>query len=190
MPTEIYALTNCADPHTRTHHWRGSPYLELATAGYPHMVTAQADHGHTPDPAIKAGEYNNVHGRPEGPEWEHLPRGEIELDCSCPPIKLRPYHWLLDPYGDPKFDADGKVLCGRRPSKTLQMAGFRDTVADLLRPEDRPTASGHGLDGALRRQGRTYVRGLAPIGCTTLREDPDFADCLHADVDLDEAARR
>jgi hypothetical protein len=190
---------------TRTRHWRGTGYLELATDGYPHTITAQADHGHTLDPdirlsearhtarcsiplsagpAIKAGDYNSVHGRPHG--LEGLPEEDIEPDWRRLPIELRPYHWLLDPYGDPVLDADGHMVCDRRPSKVLQLAGFRDAVADLLPPEDRPTTGGHGPDDAPRRLDRIYVRGLTPIGCATLHQ-PELSDhgFVHADVDLD-----
>lgn len=192
---------------TRTRNWRGTGMLEMTTDGYPHTITAQADHGHTLDPdtrlsearhtarcsisltagpAIKAGDYNSVHGRPKGPGWEHLPEDDIEPDWSRLPAGLLPYHWLLDGHGDPVLDADGKMLCDRRPSKVLQMAGFRDTVADLLAPEDRSATGGHGPDDAPRRLDRIYVRGLTPVDCATLY-DPDLSDhsFVHTDIDLD-----
>jgi hypothetical protein len=193
---------------TRTRNWRGTGMLEMTTDGYPHTITAMADHGHTLDPdtrlaeathtarcsitlkagpAIKAGDYNSVLGRPTG--WEHLPEEDIEPDWRGLPTELLPHHVLLDAEGNPVVDADGRLLCDRRPSKVLAIAGFRDAVAELHGPETRPATGGRGPNDVKRRLDRINLRYLTPVDCATLN-GPEFANLsdhslVFTDVDLD-----
>lgn len=193
---------------TRPPNWRGSGYLEVTTDGYPHTITVQADHGHTtdpatrlsearhtgrcsidldPGPAIKAGDYNSVYGRPNG--WGHLGEDDIAPDLTKIPQPMLPYHVLLDSSGDPCVDDDGCLVWDRRPAKALALAGFRDAVAQLCAPEDRPLTGGRGAHDAPRRPDRVNLRALTPVACGTCHA-PDLSDhdLVYVDIDLDNAA--
>ena len=200
---------------TRTRNWRGSGMLEVTLDGYPHTVTVMAVHAHTlcpdtrasevrhtarcsislrPGPAIMAGDWNSVHGRPEGQRWQRLPPGDIEPDWDRVPPPLHPYHCLLDSAGNPVLDPAGQMVCDRRPSHLLTLADFRDGVADLIPdPHERPITGGWEPGDAPRRVDRIYLRYLTPAGCAVL-DGPRAAQlsdhfAVYLDIGLSETAR-
>jgi hypothetical protein len=180
---------------TRPRNWRGTGLLELTGEEFSYPVTVMGHHCHTLDPgtrlaevthtarcsidpatgpAIMAGDWNSIHGRPCGQPWDSLPEGDPAPDLSALQAGMLPYHVLCDEQGDPILDADGRLQWDRRPSKSLQIAGFRDVVAELVEPEARPLTGGFGPRDAPRRLDRIYVRDLPPVGCMTF-DGPEYA---------------
>ncbi|MFF1712209.1 endonuclease/exonuclease/phosphatase family protein [Streptomyces sp. NPDC058268] len=145
------------------HHANG----EVRYSEAQHMARLAAGPGR----AILAGDFNSVHGRPQGARWQHLAAPDLEPDIGRLPDFMLSSQALFDAAGDPVLDPQGRPVFDRRPSKVLQVGGFSDVAAELIAPADRLQTGAFLHDDAPRRLDRVYSYGLRPVAFETV-EDP------------------